>query len=349
MVFKELKKLFTEKEYRLYLVLVIWLLAGFTLLQFSQVIPIWVAIVIYFPLLVFCITLLIVSFLFRRELRELSLKQILIYCALALIIAIFFAVIMIWLFVVIFVIAIISYIFITAIFYMYSSYRYGVDWDDKIYEIKKPFNNILRWLIFISCTVISIFILLRAADIGSSIEQSGQITVELGWIGFTIVLIMIFLAIIGVLTLFTGKLNAWLGIFFLWVVLYTIYLMIYAYNAFGSNGETTYGIGIQLVMYILDVLLIIYTITTIIGEKTEILSEKFKFIKPDAIIMWLIFSKAAYEFAKGGQPAGIVRTTVIVQFLLFIPLLFIAGLYGIISYSKKKKKRDIEITNDQIL
>ena len=64
MVFSELKKLITEKEYRLYLVLVIWLLVGFTLLQFSQVIPIWVAMVIYLPLLGFCFTLLIVSFLF---------------------------------------------------------------------------------------------------------------------------------------------------------------------------------------------------------------------------------------------------------------------------------------------
>ena len=267
-----------------------------------------------------------------------------IYCGLAFIIAIIFALIMIQLYVIIFFLAILSYIFITAVFYMYSSYRYGVDWDDKIYEIKKPFNNILRWVIFLGCTLIAIFIMLRAASIGLSIQQSGQITVELAWIGSAFVILIIFLAIIGVLTLFAGKLNAWLGIFFLWVVLYTIYLMIYAYNAFSSNVETTTSIGLQLIMYILDVLLILYTITTIIGEKTEILSEKFKFIKPDAILMWLIFSKAAYEFAKGGLPTGIIRTTAIVQFLLFLPLLFIAGLYGIISYSRKKKKRELEIT-----
>ena len=55
--------------------------------------------------------------------------------------------------------------------------------------------------------------------------------------------------------------------------------------------------------------------------------------------MWLIFSKAAYEFAKVGmETMNIGAFNAIAGIVLFTGLFLIAGLYGIISYGKREKK-----------
>ena len=160
-------------------------------------------------------------------------------------------------------------------------------------------------------------------------------------IGIIIFIIIIALAIIGVLTLFIKRLNAWLGVFFLLVTFFTAYLMFSAYNALGSSGDTTYDLWLQIGIYLFDLCLIIYTISTILGEKSEKISETLKIMKVDAIIMWLIFSKAAYELAAAADPriaADLLNS--VLGFLLFIPLLIIAGIYGIIKYGKIKEERE---------
>jgi hypothetical protein len=50
-------------------------------------------------------------------------------------------------------------------------------------------------------------------------------------------------------------------------------------------------------MVTLDVLILLYTIGSLVGEHMEILSKKLKFIKAETILIWLIFSKASYELA----------------------------------------------------
>ena len=64
-------------------------------------------------------------------------------------------------------------------------------------------------------------------------------------------------------------------------------------------------------------------------------------MKVDAVIMWLIFSKAAYEIAKAADPriaADLINA--VLGFFLFVPLFAIAGIYGIIKYGKVKKERE---------
>ena len=114
--------------------------------------------------------------------------------------------------------------------------------------------------------------------------------------------------------------------------------MISAVNILRSDSETAYDIGPRLLLYVFDVLLIIYTTTSLIGTKTEVLSEKLKFIKTDGVLMWLFFSKAAYEFAKGGiENMNVAAFNDIAGLVLFALLFSIAGLYGIKAYSKRKK------------
>ena len=327
MVLTELKKLFTDKQYRLYLILVIWLIIGFSLFQFYLVIPSFIAIAIFTPLLGVCIALFIASLFFRIELKKASYKKILFIIIIAVICAILFSVLWTFIYVRLYVIAVFSYIIISAIFYMYGCYNYGVDWDEDISNLRKPFNKILRWMVFIGGTVLSLIILF--------------ILTRITMIAIYIMIIMVILAIIGIITLLMKKQNTWLGIFFLWVSLYSVYLILNISFAL-NNSETSYDLWVQVVLYLLDIFMIIYVITTIIGTKTEVLSEKFKFIKPDSILIWLIFSKAAYEFGRAlyrilPSEANTMNVTVlnaIMTYLIFIPLFAIAGIYGIIKYSK---------------
>lgn len=338
MVFSELKKLYTEKEYRIFLVLVLWLLIGFTIFQFKEFIPIWLGYVIFLPLLILCAILYIMSLIFRTDLKELTFKRIIIYCVISAVILIIFISIAVAIFLMLFVLALISYVLITATFYMYSCYRYGVDLDEKISKIEGAGRSILRGIIFFGGTIISLIIMIIIVGIGIYWGRtSGEVQFSFGGMAIVMMVIMIFLLSVGIISLFRGKLNAWLGIFFLFVSFYFIYLMISAYYIITSSSDTTYDLGSQIALYVFDVLLIIYTTTTLIGFKTEVLSEKLKFIKPDGVLMWLIFSKAAYEFAKAGlENINIGVFNAIAGLLVFVMLFFMAGLYGIISYGKRE-------------
>ncbi|MFX1394074.1 MAG: hypothetical protein ACFFAH_10910 [Promethearchaeota archaeon] len=340
MVFSELKKLFTEKEYRLFLVLVLWLLIGFSIFQFKDFIPIWLGYVIFLPLLVICAILFIMSLIFRTNLKELTFKRIVIYCLIAAVIILILFALIAAIFLMLFVLALISYVLITATFYMYSCYRYGIDLDENIHKVEGSGRDVLKWIMFLGGTIISIIIMVILLVIGRFWSKTtGEVQFSFDGMTTVMIVIMIFLLVIGIISLFRGKLNAWLGIFFLFVSVYFLYLMISAYFIITSSGDTTYNFGLRLALYLFDVLLIIYTTTTLIGKKTEVLSEKLKFIKPDGILMWLIFSKAAYEFAKAGlENINIGVFNAIAGLLVFVVLFFIAGLYGIVSYGKREEE-----------
>lgn len=339
MVFTELKKLFLEKEYRLFLILVLWLIIGFTLFQFPQIFPIELAFFIFPPIIGITTVLLIVSLIGHKDLREISYKKILFYCIIGIIIALLFTSIWQWIVGFLYRAGILSYIAITAIFYMYGCYNYGVKSDDKVNNLSSPINQILRWVMFLGGTFISIIIMIILSRIGIFWATGNpQIKNALALIPIIILILIIFLAIVGILTLLGGNLNAWLGIFFIFVSLYTIYLMVNAFYTVGSSGDTTYSMWTLIALYIFDLGLILYTISSMIGEKAEVISKKLK-LKSETILLWLIFSKAAFELAKVADPriqAGILNA--VLGFLLFIPLLVIAGLYGIWNYGKINKE-----------
>lgn len=342
MVIEDLKALFLKKENLLILVLTIWLIIGFTLFSFIQFFSYDIALAIFRPLLGFCFAFFIISLVTRKDLRELNWILLLLAVGIAVAIAVLFT--GIWRFIVRFLyrFGIISYILITAIFYMYACYKYAFKADEKANSLEEPKNHILRWIMFIGGTILSIFIIRIVAIVGANwARRSPKVGDGLALVGIIIMVIMVALAVIGILTLFIKRLNAWLGVFFLLVTLLAIYLMFSAYYALGSSGNTTSDLWLQIGLYLFDLGLIIYTISTIIGEKSEKISETLKIMKVDAIIMWLIFSKAAYELAAAADPriaADLLNS--VLGFLLFIPLLIIAGIFGIIKYGKIKEERE---------
>lgn len=342
MVVEDLKALFIGKENRIILILTIWLIIGFTIFSFPRFFSVDVGNLIFPPLLGFCFAFFVVSLVTRKDIRGLNWKWLFLAVGIGIVIAFLFT--GIWRFIVggLYRFGIISYVFITAIFYMYFCYKYAFKADEKAYDLEKPKNHLLRWTMFIGGTLVALFLTRLIAIIGVRwARRSPEIVNGIGLIAIIIYWIIITLAIIGVLTLIVKRLNSWLGVFFLLVTLFTAYLMFNAYYALGSSRDTTYGLWMQIGLYLFDLGLIIYTISTIIGEKSEKISEKLKIIKVDAIIMWLIFSKAAYELAVVADPnipADLINA--VLGFLLFIPLLAIAGIYGIINYGKIKKEKE---------
>ena len=83
------------------------------------------------------------------------------------------------------------------------------------------------------------------------------------------------------------------------------------------------------------------TIGGLLGEKAEIIGDKIKIFGADTIIIWLIMSVASYEFAKGMPDMNIAMFKTIVVFVLFIPLIFLLGLYGMKNYEKKLAKQHL--------
>ena len=337
---EDLKSLFFGKENRLVLILTIWLIVGFTYFSFIEYLPEVLGYIFFPPLLGFCFVFFIVSLVTKKDLRELDWKILLGCVIIGVVVAIIFTGIFRIIVAFLYRFGVISYIFITSIFYMYACYKYAFKADESASNLDEPKNNILRWTMFLGGTILSLFIVRIIAIIGVNwARRSPEIADGLGLIAIIIMFIMIGLAVIGILTLIFKRLNAWLGVFLLLVTIFIAYLMYKAYSAVGSSGDTTYDLWIQIGLYLFDLFLIIFTISTIIGEKSEKISETLKIVKVDAIIMWLIFSKAAYEIAVAADPRIPAETmNAVLGFILFIPLLAIAGIYGIIKYGKMKKE-----------
>ena len=337
MVFTDLKKII-EKENRLFLILVIILIIGFTLAQFGLL---NYGTYIFVILLGICMVLFIAALIFRIDLKHLSHKQIILYLIIGaaitflLIVRIYIGTILFQGF---FIFGIVFYVAITATFLMYSCYQMGVSWE--------PEGKWLGWLVFLGGTIFAIIFMLSITRLGITLQQRDvEIQFAFGVFALILTIIVIFFAVIGGLLALRGKLNAWLGFFFIWVAIYTLYLMLTVYFNL-SSSESEYNLPVTIALYLFDLFLILYTIGKLIGDRADIISEKVKFIKADAILILLIFSKAAYEFG-ATEITGIdaSRFGAIWGFVLFIPLLFITGLYGIITYRKKSEKKEL---NEQV-
>jgi hypothetical protein len=372
MGFSDLKKLL-EKENHIFLVLIIWLLIGYTFLQFNiqfQIFGlIFNGIVIYFPLLVICIVLFLVAFFLQADIKKLTRYTILKGIILLIIVAVIFYFlgeeILFLIGVTTFIVSFIFYIFITSIFSMYYCYKYGISLDESFYKLPTPIAFTWRWIIFLAGIVASIALILfiGAVSIGTTkleviLKIGGyefSIHEFVALIPFIIIVIIISLTVISLLALLLEKnhpFNAWLGLFFIFSTIYGAVLMV---NAF-LGGEVanvspildnpfTYAI-----IFIFDVFLILYTISCLIGSKAEIILDLkvFKPIKPDGILIFLILCKVAYEFGEfflaDNKFAGVnaVLLKNIAVFFLFLPLFLIMGLAGILQYGKIKRERKHE-------
>ena len=156
--------------------------------------------------------------------------------------------------------------------------------------------------------------------------------------------------------MFKKAFNAWFGIFSLLVTIYTLFLVVKIYLSLDTSGTDTASWELtKVVMLIFDLLILLYSVSTLMGSQAELLSKRIKKIGMDSVILWLILSKVAYEFVSN-FPYGtfevplisalndvnvndlinlIKNVTVLVFFIL---LLIVIGLYEIIKYNKRLKE-----------
>ena len=372
MPIKDLGKLF-EKENRLFLVLVIWLIVGYTAIAFNFEVLIFGfvlnGLIIFMPLLIICIILFLIAFFLQGDLKELKWSSLLRGGVFLFVVAglmyLFGAQLLFLIGVVSVFVSFISYIFITSTFSMYYCFKYGMRLDDAFAKLPRPIAFFWRWFVFIAGTLIALLIIyvIGAISIGTTtlegtvaiVGREFRINDIIRYVPLIIIGIILSLVVISLVALFFGgnhALNAWLGLFFLFSAVYGSVLMINAFLGGDVSNVSplldnplTYAL-----IFAFELILILYTISVLIGSKAEILLDLkvFKPIKPDGILIFLILSKVAYEFGDilladyeyGG--ANIVLLKNVAVFWLFIPLMIFMGLYGIASYGKIKRERKTE-------
>ena len=216
MAFKDLL-LLKEKEYRLYLILIIWLIIGFTFFQFEVL---YIAgLVVFIPLMALSYVLFLTSLVsYKKKLRDMSRKRLIITIIILVVLILLFFNFFLALFTIFLYLAIISYILITSIFTMYYFYVIGVKVDDYLYKLPTSLKKFERWCFFIGGILISVISLIIAIIITESVTGGTQEAVGFNTtvVAIIIIIIIIFFSIIGALHSLRGRLYAWMGIFFVW-------------------------------------------------------------------------------------------------------------------------------------
>ena len=305
---ENLKKL-GLKENRKYLILVIWLLVNITIIQFPiefniQIFSInidllnLIGIITYVPFLTFLIFTFLYSLVSKKDVKEIAAWKVLLTFLLTLPLMFFLIPIMVG----IFLFSIISYVFFTSWFILYGAYLSSKRLDNTLK--RRVHSSFYRFIQFSGGSILSI-LLLTAYIIGS--EEIGTligltftpaIYNAMNYAVLFIGVIIIIFIVVGIIYMFKRIFNAWLGMFSLSVVIYTFYLLIKIFLALRSTGGEGTSIPTQIIMLIVDLFILIYSISTLMGSQAELLSKRLRIkrIGVDSVLIWLVFSKVAYEF-----------------------------------------------------
>lgn len=359
--FEDLKSL-NKKENRLYLILVIWLLIGFTLLQINIIplIPV-IGMIIYVPFLTFCFFLFFLTILRKKNLRDYSILKLFLIFLISLPLVVILSIV----FVALFIFSILSYIFFTSWFTIYGCYLAGVKTDKKLY--KYPWQKLTRTSVFLGGFITSLFLLFTFfAGIFIFSGYSERIPSIINIVFYVIGLIIIAFYCVGLGFFFKKIYNTWLGIFSLFVVFYAFFLVLKVILGLTSTGGSDIYIGILLIF--IDLFILLYSISTILGSQAEILSKQVKYFAIDTAFIWLVFSKAAYEFAANfpyyilnditfefvdyiiriGSGLNLIKNVAVLS--LFVVLLIVVGIYEFRKYiwGQKRLKKEVEEEVEQL-
>ena len=185
MPIKDLGKLL-EKENRLFLVLVIWLIVGYAAIEFNFEVIIFGfvlnGLIIFMPLLIICIVLFLIAFFLQGDLKELKWSSLVrggvFLFVVSALMYLFGAELLFLIGVVSVFVSFISYIFITSTFSMYYCFKYGMHLDDAFAKLPRPIAFFWRWFVFLAGTIIALLMIyfIGAVSIGTT-PLHGTITI----------------------------------------------------------------------------------------------------------------------------------------------------------------------------
>ena len=299
------------KENRKYLILVVWLLVNIIIIQlpFEFTIQIFainidlldlIGVITYLPFLAFLVFIFLYSLATKKDVKEIASWKVLLTFFLTLPILIVIVPIL----VVLFLFSLFSYVFFTSWFILYGAYLSSKRLDNSLK--RRVHSSFYRGIQFFGGSILSIVLLVAyvfgSQTIGEMIGLTFTQAVydRLNYAVIFIGGIIVIFIIVGIVFMFKRIFNAWLGMFSLSVVIYTLYLLIKIFLAIRSIGGVESSIATQLVMLIVDLLILIYSISTLMGSQAEILSKRIGIerIGVDSVLIWLVFSKVAYEFIR---------------------------------------------------
>jgi len=297
------------KENRKYLILVIWLLVNITIIQLPDSFSVrifaidmdlldLIGVVTYVPFLTFLAFTFLYSLIAKKDVKEVAPGKILLTFFLTLPLMFFLIPILVG----IFLFSIFSYIFFTSWFILYGAYLSSKRLDDSLK--RRVHSSFFRVIQFFVGSILSIVLLaayiIGSEDIGNLIGLTftPDVYETLNYVVIFIGIIVLIFIIIGIVFMFKKIFNAWIGMFSLSVVIYTFYLLIKIFLAIRSTGGEDTSITTQIIMLIVDLFILLYSISTLMGSQAELLSKKIRIkrIGVDSVLIWLVFSKVAYEF-----------------------------------------------------
>lgn len=305
---ENLKKL-GLKENRKYLILVIWLLINITIIQLPIKFPVLIfaiefdlidliGVIIYVPFLAFLVFTFLYSLVAKTDVKDIASWKVLLTFFFTLPLMFFLIPIMVG----IFLFSIFSYVFFTSWFILYGTYLSSKRLDESLK--RRVHCSFYRTIQFFGGSILSIILLVayifgsEAIGVWVGLEFTPAVYNTLNYVVIFIGIIILLFIIIGIGFMFKKIFNAWLGIFSLSVVIYTFYLLLKIFLALRSLGGEPTSRTTQVVMLFVDLIILLYSISTLMGSQAELLSKNLgsKRIGVDSIIIWLVLSKVAYEF-----------------------------------------------------
>ncbi|MFX0070718.1 MAG: hypothetical protein ACFFAO_06470 [Candidatus Hermodarchaeota archaeon] len=336
MGFKDLK-IFLDKEKRVYLILAIWLVIGYTIFQFSP--SYLLGIIVFGPLIFTCLVFFVLSLFLKEKIQESPWKflflSIIIGIPLWIILLSFIIGLVIMVFITL--IGLNFFFFITTIFTSKDWYEKTTKWDDKIANWPSPVNSIVRIGLFLGGAIIATMLLMIFSTLALNIKDTSytyQLVINSIFLDILVVIWILF--IIGILSVFFGRVNLWLGIFFVFIVVLAINLIISA--VIYERGPSALYLPFLIIQYLINLYLLLGSIAVLFGEQSDLIAEKSKIFTSDSILLLLVFSMASMQFAAGVAEEGLSEVELLFTALAIPILIFIFGIYGIYSYNKKFKK-----------
>jgi len=288
------------KDWRL-LTLVIWMLVGIVLIPYPYYIVSIIGFIVFLPFVVFLMFLFLLSLISKKDIFEYPTWKIILFLLISLPIMLLISILLI----ILFAISILTYFFFTSWFMIYACYLVGKRVDINLHKIPKA-RPFLRTIIFFGGLAGSLILLYLFIIAPSILDLSVITTIEFDLVAFPWFLngvyilvggILVGLAILSVVFYFKKSFPGWFGTFAILVSVYTLFLVLKIYLGIVETEEDQTGaIWAYITMIIPDMLILFYTLSTLMGSQAEFLSKRFKRFGLDTVIIWLILSKVAYEF-----------------------------------------------------
>jgi len=284
-------KLLGIKKNRLYLILVVWLLLGDIVITFSPI----AGILIFLPFLAFVIYLFILALITKKDVREYSAMKLILLLILLVPIMVVMAIVL----VILFAFSIISYVFMTSWFILYAIILTSKKVDNKLHELPlKPVTRSIEFFggILVAGILLFLFYLAPTLDVQKIIFKT-EVPALLNYVYIVVGVVLAGLAITCFVFIFKKSFNAWFGIFCIVAAIYTFFLALKIFLGLsdsGSTSETSFQMNIALLA--IDLFILVYAISTLLGSQAELLAKQLKYFGIDTVFIWLLFSKASYEF-----------------------------------------------------